>query len=469
MADDKLGEYASKRRFALTPEPAASRAEARRGPLLFVIQRHAARRLHYDFRLECDGVLKSWAVPKGPSLDPAEKRLAVETEDHPFEYASFEGVIPQGQYGAGDVIVWDCGVFSPDEGGPCVFHDREEAERRVREGLAKGKLSILLRGQKTKGSYALVRTREAKNWLLIKHKDRFAAKTDLSRLEGSVLGADKVPADRLAPSGVKTPIPADLAPMHAELTEAAFNDAAWMWEPKLDGYRALAFITKDGVSLRSRRGLDLASDFPRLSAELGGQAVDSMILDGELVAFDASGKPSFAAMQNRADSAERTVFYCFDLLYFAGIDLRRATYSDRRRYLAQCLLPGPLVQLVHAAEDGVALQEAASRSGLEGVVGKRKQSRYESGRRSSSWVKVKAVKSGDFVIGGYTKGKGARARLGAILVGYWQGKALEYASHVGSGFDERSIEQLKEALKPLARKTCPFAQKPELKGPTSWV
>src|SRR3954463_1285075 len=468
MADDKLGEYAAKRRFTLTPEPAGAAVERRAGPLLFVIQRHSARRLHYDLRLECDGVLKSWAIPKGPSLDPAEKRLAMQTEDHPFQYASFEGVIPEGQYGAGEMIVWDCGVFSPDEGGPCVFHDRAEAECRVREGLAKGKLSFLLRGHKTKGSFALVRTREARNWLLIKHKDRFAGKIGLLE-EESVLGPDKVPAERLAPSGDTSAIPATLAPMHAELTEAAFNDAAWMWEPKLDGYRALAFITDGGVSLRSRRGLDLASDFPRLTAELGAQAVDSMILDGELVAFDASGKPSFAAMQNRGSAIERTIFYCFDLLYFAGIDLRRATYGDRRRYLAQCLLPGPLVQLVHATQDGVALQEAASRSGLEGVVGKRKQSRYESGRRSSSWVKVKAVKSGDFVIAGYTKGKGARAPLGALLLGYWKGKALQYASHVGSGFDERSILQLKQALLPLARKTCPFAKKPELNGPTSWV
>src|SRR5687768_11823546 len=172
MPRGKLDEYARKRAFDRTPEPQASVVE-RSGPLLFVVQQHAARRLHYDLRLECDGVLKSWAVPKGPALDPSEKRLAVQTEDHPFDYASFEGVIPPGQYGAGEVIVWDCGLYSPDEGQEYWFHDRAQAERRVREGLEKGKLSVLLRGEKVKGSFALVRTADGKNWLLIKHKDRF--------------------------------------------------------------------------------------------------------------------------------------------------------------------------------------------------------------------------------------------------------------------------------------------------------
>src|SRR5690349_5563430 len=186
MAKNSLGEYAAKRAFEATPEPAPGTAPVPDGPPLFVVQRHSARRLHYDFRLLCDGVLKSWAVPKGPSLDPSEKRLAVQTEDHPYDYGSFEGVIPAGQYGAGEVIVWDCGVYSPDEGGTW-FHDRAEAERRVREGLAKGKLSFLLRGERLKGSFALVRTREAKNWLLIKHKDRFAGSGRRIDAEASVL------------------------------------------------------------------------------------------------------------------------------------------------------------------------------------------------------------------------------------------------------------------------------------------
>jgi len=462
---------------------------ARNGPLLFVIQQHAATRLHYDFRLECDGVLKSWAVPKGPSLDPADKRLAVPTEDHPFDYASFEGVIPPGQYGAGEVIVWDCGVYSPDEEQDWVG-DRDEAERQVREALEKGKLSVSLRGEKVKGSFALVRTSRGKDWLLIKHKDRFVSKEAITGRNRSVLSGIAVdemkamPVQRIAaadliPAGKPETMPEQLEPMHAELADAPFNKPDWVWEPKLDGYRILAFLKDGKVSLRSRRGLELAATFPGLAAELARQG-PNMILDGELVAFDAGGKPSFNALQNRfqlktgrdiavAEKATPVVFYAFDLLHFAGLGLRRASYADRRRYLAQCLLPSALVQLVHAAEDGVALYAAALASGFEGVIGKHKRGQYEAGRRSSSWIKVKSTRSADFVVGGYTKGKGSRAPLGALLVGYWEGKALKYASHVGSGFDDQSLAQVRARLEPLRRKTRPFADEPELNAPTTWV
>jgi bifunctional non-homologous end joining protein LigD len=499
MATKSLNEYSAKRTFSATPEPPPAVPAPGQGPLLFVVQQHSATRLHYDFRLECDGVLKSWAVPKGLTLVLGEKRLAVQTEDHPYDYGSFEGVIPPGQYGAGEVIVWDCGVFSPDEGGATWFHDRARAQQEVRAGLEKGKLSFQLRGEKLKGSFALVRTKEAKQWLLLKHKDRFAATTDVTALDHSVLSgvtvgalkflpAQRMPASQLAPCGKVEAMPAKLAPMLAEIGDKAFHRADWMWEPKLDGYRVLAFIDGDAVRLRSRRGLDLTPQFPRLAAELKLQVVHGMILDGELVAFDAAGKPSFAALQERAqlktareiaaaDQSTPVVFCCFDLLHFAGIDLRKSLYQDRRRYLAQCLLPSPLVQLVHAAEDGIALQSAALASGFEGVVGKRKTSRYDAGRRSTAWVKVKPTVSGDFVVGGFTRGKGARAPLGALLVGYWDpGKArskvpprLRYASHVGSGFDDRTLVDVKKRLQPLRRDSCPFAETPELNGPTTWV
>ena len=470
MAKSALTEYSAKRTFATTPEPPPAVPAPGSGPLLFVVQQHSATRLHYDFRLECDGVLKSWAVPKGPSLDRSEKRLAVQTEDHPYDYASFEGVIPPGQYGAGEVIVWDCGVYSPDEGDTTWFHDRAQAEREVRQGLEQGKLSVLLRGEKLKGSFALVRTKEKNQWLLIKHKDRFAVSEDVTLKNQSVLSGKTVgelkflpvtrmAADKLAPTGKVEAMPATLAPMLAESGDAPFHRPDWMWEPKLDGYRVLAFVDEHGVKLRSRRGLELAGKFPRLVTELGQQAVRSMILDGELVAFDASGRPSFGALQDRAQlKTERdiaaaelnmpVVFYCFDLLHFAGVDLRKATYLDRRRYLAQCLLPSPPVQLVHAAEDGIELQAAALASGFEGVVGKRKESRYEAGRRSTSWVKVKPTVSADFVVGGYTTGKGSRTPLGSLLVGYWDKGKLHYASHVGSGFDERALAQVKARLAP---------------------
>src|SRR6266851_4518725 len=485
-----LSEYSAKRAFDATPEPAPAVASGA-GPLLFVVQQHSARQLHYDFRLECDGVLKSWAVPKGPSLDPTQRRLAVQTEDHPYDYASFEGVIPPGQYGAGEVIVWDCGVYSPDEDKEYWFHDRKEAERLVLEGLEKGKLSITLRGEKLKGSFALVRTSDAKNWLLIKHKDRFTTEAAVVEQNRSVLSGlavedlkalpvRRIPASRLTPAGKPEAMPVKLLPMLAELRDAPFNHPDWAWEPKLDGYRVLVFIEGKDVKLRSRRGLDFASSFPKLVAELAQQAVKGMVLDGEIAAFDASGKPSFAALQERvqlktereiaaADRASPVVLYCFDLLHFAGLDLRAAPYSDRRRWLAQCLLPSPHVQLVHASEDGGALYAAALASGFEGAIAKRKDGKYEAGKRSGLWLKIKSTQSGEFVVGGYTKGKGSREPLGALLLGHWSGGKLQYAGHVGSGFDERTLAEVKARCEALKTDVCPFAETPELHSPTSWV
>ena len=261
MAKDSLKEYSAKRSFKATPEPGPSLAEERSGPLLFVVQQHHARQLHYDLRLECDGVLKSWAVPKGPSLDPGEKRFAAQTEDHPYEYGSFEGVIPAKQYGAGEVIVWDCGVYSPDEGNVTFFDDRKRAEREVRDGLENGKLSFQLRGEKLKGSFALVRMKDPKQWLVIKHRDRFVTTDDVTLRGRSVLSgrgvddpkvipAHQVPAASLVPAGKLAPMPAKLAPMRPEPSECAFDHDDWMWEPKLDGFRVLAFIDSGGVPSR---------------------------------------------------------------------------------------------------------------------------------------------------------------------------------------------------------------------------
>ncbi|HET7766912.1 MAG TPA: DNA ligase D [Burkholderiales bacterium] len=487
-----LGEYSKKRSFDATPEPAPAPAPGT-GPLLFVVQMHSARQLHYDFRLECDGVLKSWAVPRGPSLNPADKRLAVMTEDHPYDYASFEGVIPPKQYGAGEVIVWDCGPYTPDEDRKGHwYHDRAEAERQVRDGIAKGKLSITLRGAKIKGSFALVRTSsDPRNWLLIKHKDRFAAETDVTEKNLSVLSGlavenlkalpvKRMPASQLVPSGEHEALPAKLLPMLAESRDGVFAGAGWMWEPKLDGYRVLASVDDKEVKLRSRRGLDLTASFPKLVAELVQQQVRGMVLDGEIVAFGTDGRPSFSALQERvqlktereiaaADRATPTAFFCFDLLHFAGRDLRGSPYADRRRWLEQCLLPSPHVQLVHAEEDGAELYQAALASGFEGVIAKRKDGKYEAGKRSQAWLKIKPVKSAEFVVGGVTKGKGSRAPLGALLLGYWDGGKLRYCGHVGSGFDERSLARVKARLGKLEVDKRPFAEEPELHSPTTWV
>jgi bifunctional non-homologous end joining protein LigD len=487
-----LDRYAAKRTFTRTPEPPAKAAGERHGPLLFVVQKHAARRLHYDFRLELDGVLKSWAVPKGPSLDPADKRMAVEVEDHPFDYASFEGVIPEKQYGAGKVIVWDCGVYSPDEGDRYAFADRAAAETRLRGELAAGKLSIFLCGEKLKGSFTLVRTRTGNQWLLIKHKDRFAQPNDVLARHLSVLSnvsldqlepahpPARLEAARLAPFGPAEEFPLHLAPMLAERGDGAHSNPNWRYEPKLDGYRVIAFVNAGTVRLQSRRGLDLTSCFPEIAAQLAAHPAGQLILDGEIVALGPDGRPSFNALQNRAQlkgaaeiaAAQRTspvVLVCFDLLHFAALNLRGAPYGDRRRWLLQCLLPGAHLQLVHAAENAEELYRASLALGFEGIVGKRLDSPYRQGKRSSEWLKLKAEESGEFLIGGYTRGNGAREPLGALLLGYLEGEKLCYAGHVGSGLDEANIATLLERSAKLKRADPPFAERPPLHRPTTWL
>jgi bifunctional non-homologous end joining protein LigD len=338
-----------------------------------------------------------------------------------------------------------------------------------------------------------VRTaKDPKSWLLIKHKDRFV-RTDYSpEREQSIVSRMRVDdlkrlpaharldAAELAPTGPSEALPRKLAPMLAETGDAPFTHPDWLYEPKLDGYRVLAFVEGERVSLRSRKGLDLTPVFPEVVAELAQQAVSTVVLDGEIVAFGRDGRPSFDALQDRAQlktareiaaaaRATPCVFYCFDLLHFAGVNLRQSPYVARRRYLAQCLLPSAHVQLVHAEADGDALYAAALASGFEGVLAKRRDSPYQPGRRSPSWRKIKSAVTAEFVIGGYTQGKGARAPLGAVLVGYWEKGKLRYASHVGSGFDAATLAGLKRRLEPLTTARKPFAEDPELNSPTTWV
>jgi bifunctional non-homologous end joining protein LigD len=486
-----LEPYAAKRAFDRTPEPAARHASGRTGSLLFVVQQHAARRLHYDFRLEVDGVLKSWAIPKGPSLDPGVKRLAAPTEDHPFDYGSFEGVIPRGQYGAGEVIVWDCGVFVPERDGE-LLHDRAEADRYAKASLEKGKLSFLLRGVKLKGSFAIVRTSRDKQWLLIKHKDAFVGEAEVDERGRSVLSSlrlddmttaqapARIDSAHLIPHGPRRRMPSSIAPMLAErgtLPKAAHE---FLYEPKLDGYRTLAFVRDREVRLQSRRGLDLSVAFPEIVAELAAQQVGQMILDCELVALDTDGKPSFNALQNRAglktpaevaagQRAAPALLYCFDLLHFEGVDLTGAEYVDRRRYLSQCLLPSTRVQLVYASADADALVAAAVDAGFEGVMAKRKGSRYVPGVRSRDWIKVKTSDGADLVVAGYTEGIGARKDLGALVLGYWDGKELKHAGSVGSGFDTRTLERVRTQLEKLKTDRTAFATRPSVGRPVTWV
>src|SRR3990170_7361116 len=506
-----LEKYREKRDFGKTPEPPPGE-RADEGPLLFVVQKHAATALHYDFRLEVDGVLKSWPVPKGPSLDPKDKRLAVMVEDHPLDYASFEGVIPKGEYGAGQVIVWDAGTYSPDEDGKLSFGDRDEAQARMREGLQKGKLSIFLRGRKLKGSWTLVRTKRAENeWLLIKHQDNFVDRArditeeDRSVLSGLTTGdltAGRLP-DRqglrsllVRPDDAKgarpAPFPKSLEPMHASLSQKPFSSTEWLFEPKLDGVRAIAFIDRGQVSLFSRRGLDATRQYPALAKELVKQPEPQLVLDGEIVALDDAGVPSFQLLQQRlnltrdpdiqkAEAQIPVLYYVFDLIYAGGYDLKRARLEARKVLLEQLLVPSQRVLVVdHFEEDGETAFEAAVQYGLEGLIAKKRDSAYESGRRSRNWLKIKGTKESEFVIGGYTKGGGWRANsFGSLLLGYNDEVGnLVYAGHVGTGFNDQTLKELKGKLEALRTDESPFTAAPTRgalvfgrpkNAPTVWV
>ena len=494
-----LKDYKKKRDFSKTREPKPSSSDQTPGSLRFVVQQHAARRLHYDFRLELDGVLKSWAVPNGPSLDPQEKRLAVMVEDHPIDYSSFEGVIAHGNYGAGQVIVWDAGTYSPDEKGRFSFGDRTEAEERLHKGLEKGKLSFTLRGHKLRGSWTLVRTsRSDKDWLLIKHRDKLAdPDRDVLEDERSVQSGltlsdlksgrlpDPVKADGLSPLhevGNQESFPSRLSPMLARILDKPFSHDDWLFEPKLDGYRVLAFLQGGRVTLLSRNGIDLTSVFPTVVKELELQPAGEMVLDGEIVALDENGLPDFGLLQqytgldksivDRPVTSIAITYYPFDLLHLDGSGLQQIPLHQRKKTLNQILIPGDSVQPVEYVEaDGESFFRAAVQLGLEGMVAKRRDSLYEPGKRSRLWLKVKAVRAQEFVVGGHTRGAGERLEtFGALLVGYYEGAELRYAGRVGTGFNQSTLKETRGLLSSLKSDQCPFAPDPELdKAENRWI
>ena len=495
-----LEDYKEKRDFDRTPEPETSARRADYGALRFVVQKHAARRLHYDLRLEVDGVLKSWPVPKGPSLDPEEKRLAVLVEDHPLDYAAFEGVIPKGDYGAGHVIVWDAGIYSPDEGGRLSFGDRREAEERARLEIEAGKLSFTLRGRKLKGSWTLVRTRRGDDeWLLIKHKDGHSdasrdvlqdAKSVQSGLTIADLKAGRLPeparwtpsGEMLEPVGTAAAFPSALKPMMARISDRPFSHTDWLFEPKLDGFRALALLRQGEVTLRSRSGKDMTKSFPGVADELSAQPMEELVLDGEIVALNDTGLPDFGLLQQSQDLPRKIkpaqpegqsiiIYYCFDLLYANGRDLRPLPLSERKALLGQLLVPGEAVQVVEWIEGkGESFFDASVGMGLEGVVAKRTDSAYQAGVRSPSWLKIKHVLSQEFVVGGYTEGSGARSdTFGALMLGYHEGDKLRYAGRVGSGFDQRTLAGLRESLEVLRADQSPFGGETDVAEDVTWT
>lgn len=483
-----LKEYEEKRRLSRSPEPSSVVKVEEEGSLIFVVQKHAARRLHYDFRLELDGVLKSWAVPGGPSLNPGVKRLAVMVEDHPLDYASFEGTIPQGEYGAGQVVVWDQGDYSPDDDGKLYFHNRTQAQERIRQGLAGGKLSFFLRGHKLKGSWTLVKMKRGENdWLLIKHKDSFTdSEHDVLEKETSVLsgltiedlksgnspGSAATRETLYSLAGARrAPFSKAMAPMLASTAAEPFSSPDWFFEPKLDGYRTIAVINEGTVRLLSRNGLDITEKYIPVAGSLKKQPVAQLVLDGEIIALDEQGKPCFQCLQELLDSTI-VIYYVFDILYLDGYSLLEVPLAQRRKLLERILSPSPSVRLIeHFEGDGTAIYRGAIEQGLEGIIAKRRDSLYQPRQRSLDWLKIKSTRTDDFIIGGFTQGTGNRSRtFGALLLGYYDEKnRLISAGHVGTGFDDRSLEDLKKRLDTARTEKCPFTETPELNAPVTWV
>ncbi|HEX9310085.1 MAG TPA: DNA ligase D, partial [Gemmatimonadaceae bacterium] len=431
---------------------------------LFVVHKHAARNLHFDLRLEMDGVLRSWAVPKGPSYDTADKRLAVKVEDHPIEYGDFEGNIPAGNYGAGGVIVWDRGEWVPLE--------------PWREGLEKGKLLFELKGYKLHGRWTLVKIKKSeKDWLLIKERDAYVKSPGDEFPEESVLsgltveeimaGASAGAKIRKAleeTSAVRAHVDArNVEAMHCESADEAFTRDGWLFELKLDGYRLIASKSKGESLLLTRNGNDYTGVFPEIARAVKALPFDECIIDGEVVVSDDKGIPSFARLQQRGrltsplDIRRAAIelpatFYAFDLLAFEGFDLRALPLAQRKKFLTE-VVPrlGALRWLDHIETEGEAFLEQVTAMGLEGIVAKKADSPYTRGR-SKSWLKIKAEKTGDFVIVGFTKPKGSRSHFGALQLGDFVNGTLVYAGRVGTGFNDDLLKELNALLQPIERK-----------------
>ncbi len=424
----KLSEYERKRDRKKTPEPFGGKRAKEARPI-FVVQRHDARRLHYDFRLERDGALASWAVPKGVPLEPGEQHLAVHVEDHPLEYGSFEGEIPKGNYGAGTVEIWDRGTYE-------LLEEKRD-----------GGLTVRLHGERLQGTWALVPAHlsgDEKNWLILRKRD-----------DGAASGPRRV-----------------YRPMLATLTEELPRGEGWQFEPKWDGYRALAYVRGGEAKLVSRRGNDLTERFALVAKELPkALRTPDAVLDGEVVALDANGKASFSAMQQ---GSAQLAYEVFDLLEADGEPVVDLPLTERRSRLEKLLARNPVVQLSGSFDDGEALLEAAKAQGLEGVMAKRSASRYQAGGRGRDWLKIKTHGRQEFVICGYTKGQGRRSgSFGALVLGIHRGDEWEWVGNVGTGFTERTIAELLAKLEPLRRDEPPFPVVPKMpkvrKGDVVWV
>ncbi|HET9440883.1 MAG TPA: DNA ligase D [Longimicrobiales bacterium] len=473
-----LNEYHAKRTLDKTPEPAGTIRPA--GGRTFVIQKHWATRMHYDLRIEHEGVLLSWAVPKGPSANPADKHVAIQTEDHPLEYADFEGIIPAGNYGAGAMIVWDRGTFVP-------LHD-------IAEGLEKGKLLFEFRGYKLRGTWTLVKLKKAeKEWLLIKERDGYVSTDPQVYSEQSILSgltveqlkhhespAAGVIAELQKLNAVRRRIrPHDVTVMLAESRDKPFSRSGWLFEMKYDGYRLIAGREDNDVVLLSRNKRALTSTFPEIVRALQALPFDRIIIDGEVVVTDESGRPNFQRLQKRGmlrrslDIRRAAVelpatLYVFDLLAFDEFDLRALPLIERKRLLRQLIPEKGVLQFAdHIPDRGEDFFRAAEALGVEGMVGKKADSKYRAGR-SADWIKVRASKHEDFVVVGFTDPGGSRSGFGALHLANYDGDELIYAGSVGTGFTAKMIDQIHHQLVPLQIGEPPCAHAPAGKGHT-WI
>jgi bifunctional non-homologous end joining protein LigD len=479
-----LEEYERKRKFDRTPEP-SGRQGIELTPPVFVVQKHAARRLHYDFRLAFGGTLKSWAVPKGPSMSPDDKRLAVRTEDHPLAYGGFEGKIPEGNYGAGTVMVWDRGTFAL------------EGEQSAEDQMERGEIKFTLNGEKLRGSFVLVKLKHSEKgneWLMIKHKDTVAdAAWNVDQHDGSALTGrtleeikEESPPNRemvpIQPAEVseakESAMPARLEPMLATLGDRPFSDPKWLFEIKWDGIRALAWIRDGELTLRARSGSDITKRYPELAALPRSVSARDALLDGEIVALDATGHSNFGRLQERMHvraPGERliaqtpAVFFAFDLVYCDGFDLRGSPLIERKQLLQRILHTSEHFRFSdHQPQHGKELYDLAKQNGLEGILAKRADSIYVSDR-SNSWIKLKVTQTVDAVIGGWTAARTPTIPLGSLLLGLYQGKKLRFIGHVGSGFDGEKLQELNQRLKEHAAQKSPFAAVPKTNEKPAWV
>ena len=474
-----LAKYNRKRNFTETSEP-EGKADTQSG-FRFVVQRHHASHLHYDFRLELGGVLKSWAVPKGPSLDPKDKRLAMMVEDHPVSYIDFEGDIPKGNYGAGHVTVWDKGKFFP------VDKDHEKlTEKQALSALHKGELKFSLKGKKLKGEFVLVHlksdTKNNNSWLLIKHKDEFSKTPyDAEDFVSSAVkkAGEKKNKESITPKKTTSLRSASAKkytkfykPMLATLVDKPFDDAEWIYEIKWDGYRAIADWQDDTLKLYSRNGLSFSDKFPQIAEALTTLKHDA-VLDGEIVLMDKENRPSFQKLQHYEENKELPLlYYVFDLLFLDKKDIRHLPLLERKELLKKLLEKnnnGLIRYCDHIDEKGIAFFATAKKANLEGIIAKKADSNYACNTRSKEWLKIKNINFREGIIVGYTKPRNSRKYFGALVLAQYENKELIYMGHTGTGFDANTLKDLWEKMQPLITGKSPFKEKVKVNMPVTWI